>query len=59
MGFSRPEYWSELPFPSPGHLTDPGSMILPLPSHVLSTVANPFSGIALETLPHAAAGGEV
>jgi len=24
MGFSRQEYWSELPFPSPGVLLDPG-----------------------------------
>ena len=24
MGFSRQEYWSRLPFPSPGDLTDPG-----------------------------------
>ena len=24
MGFSRQEYWSELPFPSPVHLLDPG-----------------------------------
>ena len=24
MGFSRQEYWSGLPFPSPGHLRDPG-----------------------------------
>ena len=24
MGFSRPEYWSELPFPSPGDLPNPG-----------------------------------
>ena len=24
MGFSRREYWSELPFPSPGVLLDPG-----------------------------------
>ena len=23
MGFSRPEYWSGLPFPSPGDLPDP------------------------------------
>ena len=23
MGFSRKEYWSELPFPSPGDLPDP------------------------------------
>ena len=24
IGFSRQEYWSGLPFPSPGHLPDPG-----------------------------------
>ena len=24
MGFSRQEYWSELPFPSPGDLLNPG-----------------------------------
>ena len=24
MGFSRQEYWSELPFPSPEDLPDPG-----------------------------------
>ena len=24
MGFSRQGYWSELPFPSPGDLPDPG-----------------------------------
>ena len=24
MGFSREEYWSGLPFPSPGDLADPG-----------------------------------
>ena len=24
MGFSRQEYWSELPFPPPGELPDPG-----------------------------------
>ena len=24
MGFSRPEYWSGLPFPSPGDLPHPG-----------------------------------
>ena len=24
MGFSRKEYWSGLPFPSPGNLPDPG-----------------------------------
>ena len=25
MGFSRQEYWSMLPFPSPGYLPDPGT----------------------------------
>ena len=25
MGFPRQEYWSKLPFPSPGDLSDPGS----------------------------------
>ena len=24
MGFPRQEYWNELPFPSPGDLSDPG-----------------------------------
>ena len=24
MGFSRQEYWSRLPFPSPGYISDPG-----------------------------------
>ena len=24
MGFSRPEYWGGLPFPSPGDLPNPG-----------------------------------
>ena len=24
MGFSRQEYWSGLPFPTPGELSDPG-----------------------------------
>ena len=24
MGFSKEEYWSGLPFPSPGYLPDPG-----------------------------------
>ena len=25
MGFSRPEHWRGLPFPSPGDLPDPGT----------------------------------
>ena len=30
MGFSRHEYWSGLPFPSPGDLPDPGIELQPL-----------------------------
>ena len=29
MGFSRQEYWSGLPFPSPGDLPNPGIKIKP------------------------------
>ena len=48
MGFSRQEYWSTLPFPSPRDLPDPGSFLfllhwrvdsLPL-SHLGSPVTN-------------------
>ena len=28
MGFSRQEHWSELSFPSPGDLPDPGTELL-------------------------------
>ena len=39
MGFSRPEYWSGLPFPSPGDLLNPGTKPLSLASPALySTV---------------------
>ena len=31
MGFSRQEYWSGLPFPSPGDLPDPGIKPMSLP----------------------------
>ena len=34
MGFSRQEYWSGLPFPSPGGLPDPG--IKPRPPALLA-----------------------
>ena len=39
MGFSRQEYWSGLPFPSPGALQDPG--IEPM-SLMLPTLAGGF-----------------
>ena len=37
MEFSRLEYWSELPFPSPGHLLDPGIEPAPLRSLALAS----------------------
>ena len=36
MGFSRQEYWSGLPFPSPGDLPDPGSKSAPPVSPALA-----------------------
>ena len=36
MGSSRQEYWSELPFPSPGGLPDPGIEPLSLLSPALA-----------------------
>ena len=38
MGFSRQDYWSGLPFPSPGDLHDPGSV--PRASRVAQLVKN-------------------
>ena len=42
MGFPRQEYWSVLPFPSPGDLPDPG--IKPM-SPVLQTVSGIAGGL--------------
>ena len=36
MGFSRQEYWSELPFPPPGELPDPGIEPVSLASPALA-----------------------
>ena len=36
MGFSRQEYWSVLPFPSPGDLPDPGIEAVSLKSPALA-----------------------
>ena len=36
MGFSRQEYWSGLPFPSPGDLPDPGIEPMSLMSPALA-----------------------
>ena len=39
MGFSRQDYWSTLPFPAPGDLTDPG---IELRSPLSSALAGRF-----------------
>ena len=39
MGFSRQDYWSRLPFPAPGDLTDPG---IELRSPLSSALAGRF-----------------
>ena len=46
MGFSRQEYWSGLPFPSPGDLPTPGielrSLTLQADSLLSETAGNPW-----------------
>ena len=42
MKFSRQEYWSELPFPSPGDLLDPGIEPMSLVSPALQEDSLPF-----------------
>ena len=36
MGFSRQEYWSELPFPTPGDLPAPGTELISSASPALA-----------------------
>ena len=36
MGFSKQEYWSQLPCPSPGDLPDPGTELSSLTSSALA-----------------------
>ena len=38
MEFSRQEYWSGLPFPSPGHLPDPGIQLMSPESPALAGI---------------------
>ena len=38
MGVSRQEYWSRLPFPSPGHLPNPGIEPMSPPSLALQMI---------------------
>ena len=58
MGFSTQEYWSGLPFPSPGHLLDPGieltspawqaDFFLPRSKHLLISWLQSQSALILE-----------
>ena len=48
MGFSRQEYWSGLPFPTPGDLPDPGIKLVSLMSPFHSFT---YSAINLEYVP--------
>ena len=51
MGFPRQEYWSGLPFPSPGDLPDPG--IEPgSPTLQVDALASEPLGTPLYTLAH-------
>ena len=43
MGFSRQEYWSGLPFPPPGHLSDPGIKPTSLRSPALQVGSLPLT----------------
>ena len=43
MGFSRQEYWSGLPFPSPGDLLDPGIKPASLKSAALAGGSLPLA----------------
>ena len=52
MGFSRQEYWSELPFLSPGDLPDPGIEPRPLKLQADSLTSEPQGS------PHKAAAKE-
>ena len=49
MGFPRQEYWSSLPFPVPGDLSNPG---IKLASLLCPTLADRFFTIALPRKSH-------
>ena len=51
MGFSRQEFWSGLPFPSPGHLPDPGVEPGHLPDPGVEPVSLSLAGWFFTTEP--------
>ena len=52
LGFSRQEYWSGLPFPTPGDLLDPGIESLSLMSPVLADGFFPTSATWEARIPY-------
>ena len=55
MGFSRQDYWSELPFPAPGDLPDPGIELTSLKSSALKEGPLPLAPpvlVSSEMLPN-------
>ena len=51
MGFSRKEYWNELPFPSPGDLPNPGIELgLPHRRQTLYRLSHPGSSNLISNL---------
>ena len=50
MGFSRQEYWSGLPFPSPGDFPDPGIELMSLMSPALQAGRFFITGTTWEAL---------
>ena len=54
MGFPRQEYWSGLPFPSPGDFPDPGikptSLVFPALAGRFFTTVSPGSPVLFQTL---------
>ena len=60
IGFSRQEYWSGLPFPTPGHLPDPGiepsSLVSPVLAGGFFTTEPPRSDSILSLVGHRVSG---
>ena len=51
MGFCRQEYWTGLPFPSPGHLRDPGFKPGPAALQVDAVLSEPPGKPLLALMP--------
>ena len=47
MGYFKLEYWSGLPFPSPGDLTDPGIKLVSLVFPALQVNSSPTESLGM------------